>query len=301
MTRLSRRGLLLGAGALVALAACSKEPNLLDDPAEPVPPIHDRIETLQGRHGAKIGVYGVDLTSGRTISYLDGELFAMCSVFKGYAAGRVLQMSERGEVKLAGAVRIDRADLVPNSPVTEPAVGGTLTVAELCQAALQRSDNTAGNLLLRIIGGPPAITAFARTIGDDKTRLDRWETELNAADPGDPRDTSTPHALGVGYRNLLTGDALAQASRAQLEAWLRGTTTSSMRAGLPPGWTTADKTGSGDYGSTNDVGIAYGPGGRRVLLSIMTRSESRDPAADGLRPLIGELTTLAVPWLVDPD
>jgi len=301
MTRLSRRGLLLGGGALVALAACSNEPDLLRDPVEPVPPIHDRIETLQGRHGAKIGVYGVDLMSGRTISYLDGELFAMCSVFKGYAAGRVLKMSERGELKLTDAVHIDRADLVPNSPVTEPAVGRTLTLAELCQAALQRSDNTAGNLLLRTIGGPPAITAFARTLGDDRTRLDRWETDLNSAEPGDPRDTSTPHALGVGYRNLLTGDALAPASRAQLEAWLRGTTTSSMRAGLPPGWTTADKTGSGDYGSTNDVGIAYGPGGRRVLLSIMTRSESHDPGADGLRPLIGELTTLAVPWLVNPD
>jgi beta-lactamase class A len=306
MNRLSRRGLLLGGGALVALAACSAEPRsqpkpTLIDPAEPVPPIHDRIETLQGRRGAKIGVYAVDLTSGRSITYLDGELFAMCSTFKGYAAGRVLQMSEHGELKLDDAIPIDRADIVDNSPVTEPAVGHTLTLADLCQAALQHSDNTAGNLLLRTIGGPPAVTAFARTIGDDKTRLDRWETELNAAEPGDPRDTSTPHALGTGYRNLLTGDALAPASRGQLETWMRGTTTSSMRAGLQPGWTTADKTGSGAYGSTNDVGIVYGPDGRRVLLSIMTRSESHDPRADGLRPLIGELTTLAVPWLINPD
>jgi beta-lactamase class A len=308
MNRLSRRGLLLGGGALVALAACSAEPKTqpkskptLIDPAEPVSPIHDRIETLQGRHGAKIGVYGVDLMSGRSITYLDGELFAMCSTFKGYAAARVLQMSEHGELKLGDPVRIDRADIVDNSPMTEPAVGRTLTLADLCQAALQHSDNTAGNLLLRTIGGPPAITAFARTIGDDKTRLDRWEIELNSAEPGDPRDTSTPHALGIGYRNLLTGDALAPASRGQLETWMRGTTTSSMRAGLQPGWTTADKTGSGAYGSTNDVGIAYGPDGRRVLLSIMTRSESHDPGADGLRPLIGELTTLAVPWLINPD
>jgi len=225
----------------------------------------------------------------------------MCSTFKGYAVARVLQMSERGELRLDDAVRIDRADIVSNSPVTEPAVGRTLTLAELCQGALQRSDNTAANLLLRTIGGPPAITAFARSIGDDKTRLDRWETVLNSAVPGDPRDTSTPHALGGGYRSLLIGDALAPASRGQLETWMRGTTTSSMRAGLPPGWTTADKTGSGDYGSTNDVGIAYGPGGRRVMLSIMTRSRTDDPKAENLRPLIGELTTLALPWLIDPD
>jgi beta-lactamase class A len=296
MNRLARRGLLLGGGALVALAACSGKPTLAD-PAEPVPPIHDRIEGLQGRHDATIGVYGVDLTSGRSITYLDGELFAVCSTFKGYAVAVVLQMSERGELRLDDAVRIDRADIVSNSPVTEPAVGRTMALAELCQAALQRSDNTAGNLLLRTIGGPPAITAFARSIGDDKTRLDRWEIELNSAVPGDPRDTSTPHALGVGYRNLLTGDGLAPAQRDQLEQWMRGTITSSMRAGLPQGWTTADKTGSGDYGSTNNVGIAYGPKGRRVLLSIMTRSRTDDPKAENMRPLIGELTTLALPWL----
>jgi beta-lactamase class A len=296
MNRLARRGLLLGGGALVALAACSGKPTLAD-PAEPVPPIHDRIEALQGRHDATIGVYGVDLTSGRSITYLDGELFAVCSTFKGYAVAVVLQMSERGELRLDDAVRIDRADIVSNSPVTEPAVGRTMALAELCQAALQRSDNTAGNLLLRTIGGPPAITAFARSIGDDKTRLDRWEIELNSAVPGDPRDTSTPHALGVGYRNLLTGDGLAPAQRDQLEQWMRGTITSSMRAGLPQGWTTADKTGSGDYGSTNNVGIAYGPKGRRVLLSIMTRSRTDDPKAENMRPLIGELTTLALPWL----
>jgi beta-lactamase class A len=287
--------LLIGSASLAALAA-SRNPALADVD-EPVPPIHGRIDALQERHNAKIGVYGVDLTTGRSITYLDGERFAVCSTFKGYAAARVLQRSERGELRLDNAVRIETADIVSNSPVTEPAVGGTLTLADLCQAALQRSDNTAANLLLRAIGGPPAVTDFARSIGDDETRLDRWETELNSAVPGDPRDTSTPRALGDGYRNLLTGDGLAPASRDLLETWMRANVTSSMRAGLPPGWTSADKTGSGDYGSTNDVGIVYGPGGRRVLLSIMTRSRTNDPKAENLRPVIGELAGLAVPWL----
>ncbi len=288
--------MLIGSAALAALAACSREPARADTD-EPVPPIHDRIDALQQRHNAKIGVYGVDLTTGRSITYLDGERFAMCSTFKGYAAARVLRGSERGQLRLDDAVPIESADIVSNSPVTEPAVGGTLALADLCQAALQRSDNTAANLLLRAIGGPPAVTDFARSIGDDETRLDRWETELNSAVPGDLRDTSTPRALGGGYQNLLTGDALAPASRDLLETWMRANVTSSMRAGLPPGWTSADKTGSGDYGSTNDVGIVYGPDGRRVLLSIMTRSRTDDPKAENLRPLIGELAGLAVPWL----
>jgi len=296
MTQLSRRHVLLGGLTLAAVAACADKP-VLADPAEPVPPIHERIETLQRRHNAKIGVYAVDLDSGRSITYLDGEPFAMCSTFKGYAAARVLQMVDTGELSLDRRVFVDPGEIVTYSPLTEPHAGGEMALAEVCAAAVQVSDNTAGNLLLKTIGGPPAITAFARSIGDDRTRLDRWETELNSAVPGDPRDTSTPHALGTGYRNLLTGDALTPPSRQQLENWLRGNQTSSMRAGLPPGWTSADKTGNGDYGSTNDVGIAYGPQGQRVLLSMMTRSLGNDPKAQNMRPLIGELTTLALPWL----
>ena len=110
-----------------------------------------------------------------------------------------------------------------------------MTLDELCQAALQVSDNTAGNLLLKTIGSLSAITAFARSIGDPSSRLDRWETELNSAVPGDARDTSTPEALGGGYRDLLVGDALAPPQRQQLEDWMRSNETSSMRGAAAAG------------------------------------------------------------------
>ena len=154
---------------------------------------------------------------------------------------------------------------------------------------LQRSDNTAANMLLGAIGGPPAITEFARSIGDERTRLDRWEIELNTALPGDPRDTSTPTALALGFRALLTGDALPAPQRQQLMDWMLGNQTSSIRAGLPSGWTSADKTGSGDFGSTNDVGLAIGPNGQRVLLAIMLRTRSTDQGAPNQRELVGQI------------
>lgn len=210
-------------------------------------------------------------------------------------------MVQHGELTLDRQVFVDPAQTaLPNSPLTAPHSGGQMTLAELCEAAVQVSDNAAGNLLLQTIGGPSAVTDFARSIGDDRARLDRWEIGLNSAVPGDPRDTSSPHALGTGYRNLLTGDLLAPPQRQQFEDWLRGNQTSSMRAGLPQGWTTADKTGNGDYGSTNDIGIAYGPQGQKLLLAIMTRSQADDPKAPNMRPLIGELATLLVPWLLKP-
>lgn len=294
MTGLSRRNILIGSLAGLAVAGLS---GTRTAQAEPVASLDRQLGALEEKHNVLIGLYGAELDSSRTLSHRADDLFAMCSTFKAYAAGRVLQQVGRGELSLENRVFIDPAAIVANSPVTEANAGRELTLAELCQAALQRSDNTAGNLLLKTIGGPPAITAFARSIGDDRTRLDRWETELNSAVPGDPRDTSTPAALAVGYRALLVGDALNPPQRQQLEDWMRANQTSSMRAGLPEGWTTADKTGSGDYGSTNDVGIAYGPDGRRVLLAMMTRSRADDPKAPNLRPVIGELTTLVLPSL----
>jgi beta-lactamase class A len=297
MTRLCRRQALLGGLAFAASTAFATKP-VLADPADPGPPIQDRIGVLERRHGAYVGLYARDLNDGRSISHRGQEAFAMCSTFKGYASARVLQMVEQGQLTLEQTVFVDPAAIVANSPRTAPQAGGDMTLDELCQAALQVSDNTAGNLLLKTIGGPPAITAFARTIGDPSSRLDRWETDLNSAVPGDPRDTSTPEALGGGYGSLLAGDALAPPQRQQLEDWMRANETSSIRTGLPPGWTTADKTGSGDYGSTNDVGVAYGPAGQRVLLALMTRSQVNDPKAQNLRPLIGELTTLLIPELL---
>ncbi|PEG36338.1 class A beta-lactamase [Mycolicibacterium agri] len=298
MNRLSRRSVLVGGLAVAGLAACPPK-SVLAEPNEPVSPAHQRIEALQRQHNTKIGVYAVDLASGRTVSHLDGEMFAMCSTFKGYAAARVLQMVQNGELTLDRQVYVDpKWAALPNSPRTAPNSGGQMSLADLCAAAVQVSDNAAGNLLLQTIGGPSAITHFARSIGDERTRLDRWEIELNSATPGDPRDTSTPRALGGGYRALLTGDALAPPQRQQLEDWMRANETSSIRPALPEGWTTADKTGNGDYASTNDVGIAYGPQGERLLLAIMTRTQTDNPDAPNNRPLIGEVTKALVPWLL---
>ena len=294
MTRLSRRQALIG-GVTLAAAAASSAPARATTP--PVDSVEQRIAGLEQANTVVIGVFAVNLDSGRTVRHRSQDSFAMCSTFKAYAAARVLQMVERGELTLAQTVFVDPDALVANSPRTAPRAGGDMTLDELCQAALQVSDNTAANLLLRTIGGPPAITAFARSIGDERTRLDRWETELNSAVPGDPRDTSTPEALGGGYRTLLSADVPGPPQRQQLEEWMRANETSSMRAGLPQGWTTADKTGSGDYGSTNDIGIAYGPAGQRLLLSLMTRSQANDPKAENQRPVIGELTASLLPEL----
>src|SRR5262249_27402735 len=143
-------------------------------------------------------------------------------------------------------------------------------LGELCEAAITLSDNTAGNMILKSIGGPPGFTDFVRSLGDAVTRLDRWETELNEAQPGDPRDTTTPQAMAGNLQSLVLDDALSSASRDRLTAWLVANKTgdAKLRAGLPKEWRIGDKTGAGNFGTMNDVAVIWPPGRGPVIVSI---------------------------------
>jgi beta-lactamase class A len=199
------------------------------------------------------------------------------------ASGAILRANERGPGLLDRLIRWTKDDLVPNSPVTELHVDTGLTIAELCHAAITRSDNTAGNLLLRQLGGPPAITRFARTLGDPVTRLDRWEIELNDWFPGERRDTTVPAAQAHNLRALTLGRALGPAGRERLLGWLRANTTGGarIRAGLPPSWTIGDKTGSSSsYGAANDIAVATPLSGAPLILAIYTNRNAADAPYD---------------------
>lgn len=299
-----RRRLLVAGAALTALTACSRPRHhvpvlLVDSPAPP--PVDDRFAALEDRYTAKVGFWGVNLDSNRTLGHRENDLFATCSAFKAYVAGAILMKVQRGELKLDDEVYIDRALFVPvASPVTEPNVGGWMPFSQLCSAAVRQSDNTATNLMVEVLGGPSAVTDFARSVGDDRTWMVRWETELNSALPGDPRDTTSPRAMGSGFANMLLGDVFDEPHRALLYEWMSTIVTGDnrIRAGLPPGWTIADKTGAGDYASTNDIGVAFGPNGERLVLAVMTRTRSEDPKAPALNDLIADVTRVTVPWLV---
>lgn len=160
-----------------------------------------------------------------------------------------------------------------------------MTIRQLCDAALRYSDGTAGNLLMRDIGGPAQLTAYLRGLGDTISRMDNYEPELNRDPPHDPRDTTTPQAIATDYHKLVLGDALSTDKRALLTDWLQRNTTGAhrIRAGLPPGWTVADKTGTGDYGRANDIAIVWPLTGAPLVVAIMSdRSGYNTPPEDSL-------------------
>jgi len=226
---------------------------------------------LEEASGGRLGVALLDTASGIQAGHRADERFPMCSTFKLLAVAAVLARADQGKEKLDRVVRFTQKDIVTYSPATESRVGDAgMAIKELCAAAMTLSDNTAANLLLTAIGGPTGVTAFARTLGDGVTRLDRIEPDLNEALPGDPRDTSTPAAMLSDLRALTLGDALSPSSKAQLIEWLIQNKTGDkrIRAGVPSGWKVGDKTGSGSRGTTNDLAIVWPPQHAPVLVSV---------------------------------
>lgn len=248
------------------------------------PSAEQQIAAIEARLGGRLGVAALATGSGRRIEHRANERFLLCSTFKLIAAAAVLHRVDGKQEEAGRFISYTAADLLEYAPITKQHVQeGGMKLIDLCAAAVSYSDNTAGNLLLKAIDGPEGFTRYARSLGDEKTRLDRVEPELNRAAPGDDRDTTTPAAILGNLRALLLGDALSAASREQLEAWMLGNTTGKemIRAGVPRDWKVGDKTGRGDDNAMNDVAILRPPGKPPILLAIYSAG-STAPGEDRL-------------------
>ncbi len=284
----NRRSVLaLGAGVALAVAV----------PAQAhASTITGKLRDLERQHNGRLGVFATDTGTGRTVLYRADELFPMCSTFKTIAAAAILRRDHDGSL-LGKVIRYTQAEVDKSGygPITGKAenLANGMTVSALCEATIAYSDNCAANLLLRELGGPTAITRFSRSIGDPVTRLDRWEPELNSAEPDRETDTTSPRAIGQSYARLTLGHALNRADAQQLTNWLLANTTGAnrIRAGLPVAWRLGDKTGTGKYGTTNDVGIAFPPGRAPIVIAVLsTKKDEPNGAAD--EPLVAKTAEL---------
>lgn len=251
---------MLGAGACAAMLGL--RPGDAAAAERPAAGLARAFARIERDSGGRLGVAVIDAAGGAAIGHRAGERFPLCSTFKLLAAAAVLKRVDDGAERLDRLVRFAAGDLVTYSPATQERVASGMTIAEICEAAMTLSDNTAGNLLLAALGGPAGLTAYARTLGDAVSRLDRIETALNEARPGDPRDTTTPAAMAANLRRLVLGDALSPRSRELLTQWLVANRTGDtrLRAGVPAGWRVGDKTGAGGNGTAIDVGVLWPPG-----------------------------------------
>jgi beta-lactamase class A len=295
MSHSFNRRTFLAAGAIIPFAAQSM---LWASQRSERESAHIRLAELELRFDGRVGLSALNTADGSWLGYRASERFPLCSTFKVVLVSAILERSTRSAALMEQRIRYGRSDLVAYSPITEKHVADGMMVAELCAAALEYSDNTAANLLMKMVGGPHAVTAFARSIGDSEFRLDRWEPELNQALPGDARDSSTPEAMGRSLQRLALGDALRIHERELLRAWLRANTTGAgrIRAGVPADWQVGDKTGSGAYGTANDVAVLWPPHRQPLILAVYTTQ--RHKQAKPRNDIIASAARIGIEWAV---
>lgn len=230
----------------------------------------NQFEVLERQYGGRLGVAVLDTATGERMAYRADERFPMCSTFKLLIVGAILHNVDKGSERLDRWVAFQSSDLLEYAPVAKEQISrGGMTVNDLCAAAIEYGDNTAANLILKALGGPSEATRHVRSLGDGVTRIDRLEPEANTCIPGDPRDTTTPAAMLGNLKALALGDALSAKGRAQLLGWLNNCKTAARRipAGLPSGWASGDRTGSGANGTSNDVAIIQRPNKAPLLVA----------------------------------
>lgn len=248
----TRRALLVNLAMIGCMPSCRAIAG-----KSPFPLPQEAFGDVEVKRGGRIGVFALDLNSGRTLSHRANERFAMCSTFKWILGGFILARVDEGAEYLARMVSIDPDDVVANSPVTRALAGSEASIEQLCRAAIEVSDNTAANILLRMIGGPDGFTASLGEMGHSATRLDRYETALNEAAPGDHRDTTTPAAMVELLKQVLFGDFLSPGASEQLSRWMLAVENAPhrLKAGLGCGWEIGHKPGTNNTTVNNDIGF----------------------------------------------
>ena len=272
---IARRELLAGA-ITAAIAAAMAAPASAADRGD------GALKRIRERVGGRLGVHALDSQSGKRWGLDENSRYAMASTFKLPLAAAILWQVDRRAFTLDHSLAIARKDFLPNSPAFEAKLGegkDAMTIRELCAAVVTQSDNAAANVLLSGIGGPAALTAFFRTLGDETSQLDRHEPALNTNIPGDQRDTTTPRAMVDLLLHIFTQDVLTLPSRAMLIDWLIASRTGldRVRAGLPKAWNPGDKTGTGENGAFNDLVIAYPPNRRPVFVAVYMSDSKLGP------------------------
>ena len=259
--KLDRRILLATVPSLLAWPACADE-------------VPAALAAYERETGGRVGLYALNASTGTKITWRADERFVMCSTFKASLAAFVLARIDRGDDRLDAMVSYGAGDLLDYAPAAKQNLAaGAMSVAQMAEAAVTLSDNTCANLLLARVGGPAALTAFWRSIGDGISRLDHNEPALNRSPPGDPHDATTPAAMAGTLRRLVLDDALSPSSRERLTGWMVGCTTGAnrLRAGLPKAWTIGDKTGNNGADASGDVAVAWPRSGAAIVISAYTQ------------------------------
>jgi len=250
--------------------------------------IDKQLKKIEDTYQVKVGVYAIDTNSDKNIAYNADKRFPFQSTCKFMGVSALLAKDTKKPI-LQKAVTVTPQDMLFWHPISGQYLNKKTTLQTLAEGAISYSDNPAINIIIRNLGGLDSVNQFARNLGNQSFVIKHYEVNLNS-NPKKVDDTSTPKDMGLSVEKILLGDVLTKRNKALLINWMRNNTTgyNRIRAGVPLGWTVADKTGSGSFGVANDIGIAWSPMCKPVVLSIFTYSSK--PSAKPRDVVIKEVT-----------
>lgn len=262
-----------------------------------------------------VGVAVHKVGGAETVALNQGQTFPMASTFKIAVAATIFSRIEKGERALDTMVTVDPAIIVASAGIAEqlPHPGISLSIHNLLELMLTRSDNTATDVLVAEAGGPAAVTAWLRTVGVSGQQVDAdtahliyralnitpgpgtFEKNIEAAfaaDPAkrdmdekrqpnapfnaDPRDASTPEAMIDLLLKIQSGAALRpDSTKTLLDIMERCQTGEKRLKGLLPTATVvAHKTGT-LMSIANDVGLVTLPDGSKFAIAVFVKGDTK--------------------------
>lgn len=247
-----------------------------------------RLKVLSEGAQGKVGLSVIHIESGKSISINGKSQLPLYSVFKLPVAIVVLKEIEENRLRLDQKIHVTPAEIVPGTP------GNTalwqkpidVTIEQLIDYSISRSDNTSNDKLLQLVGGPLKVTERMRSLGFQN--LDIHSTSAEFIKSRQNPNTGSAEDLAQLLAQLHQGKILQSSQLNLLIGFMQRATTGlrRLRGDLPAGTLVADKTGSGEQDAvtrvaktTNDVGIITLPSGRGHLAIAVLVSESKLPDA----------------------
>lgn len=251
--------------------------------------LRDRLEQIARTAQGRVGVTATVLETEQSVTLNGEQRFPMQSVYKFPIGMAVLAQVEKGKLKLAQRVRVEKSDFVSqrqHSPIRdENPQGVELSLAELLKYMVSQSDGTACDVLLRIAGGASVVTQYLRELGINDIVVANTEKEIGQDKAVQYRNFATPDATVVLLRALHQGRGLSESNQALLLRLMTQTPTGRKRIKgmLPDGTVVAHKTGTsltvdGVTAATNDVGLVTLPNGRHLALAVFVSDAKADEA-----------------------
>ena len=251
----------------------------------------ERLRAAIGRSAASVnatwGIYVKSIETGEEIAIDADRQMDTMSVIKIPLMVEVLEQIKAGRFALTDKYTLTTADILPGTGVMRSLdPGDVFTIRDLLTLMIIVSDNTATDVLYRMVGGPDAVTRRMEAMGLKQTRATgparAWFDALQAEPDRaafhraakHPYGLATPREIGRLLEQMERGTLVDTASSELMLQMMRGQLYATRIPRYLSGWRVPHKTGDFLPYIGNDVGVLESAG-TKVVVCIFTANHFR--------------------------